>query len=73
MVFHKLLNDHPINLERKKQGKALANLVLLRGAGVRIDVDSFEKKHQLKGFMIAPTCIIAGLGLSLDMGTLQRF
>lgn len=31
-----LLKTHPINLERKKEGKAQANLILVRGAGVEV-------------------------------------
>jgi len=32
-----------------------------------LEVENFEKKHGLRAFMIAPTAIIAGLGLSLEM------
>jgi len=66
-VFHDLLVAHPINKQREEQGKPLANCVLLRGAGVRIDVQGFYERHQMKGFMIAPTAIIAGLGMSIDL------
>lgn len=37
-VIRGILRSHPLNAERKKQGKAIANLVLLRGCGIRIDV-----------------------------------
>jgi len=36
--IHLRLRDHPINIERAAAGKAVANVVLLRGCGVRIDV-----------------------------------
>lgn len=37
-VIRGILRNHPLNAERLKQGKAIANLVLLRGCGIRIDV-----------------------------------
>jgi len=37
-VIRGILRSHPLNAERQKQGKAIANLVLLRGCGIRIDV-----------------------------------
>ncbi|KDO24190.1 hypothetical protein SPRG_10619 [Saprolegnia parasitica CBS 223.65] len=66
-AIHKALSAHPINVDRVARGLPPANLILLRGPGERISVPSFEKKHGLRAFMIAPTCIIAGLGKSLDM------
>eukprot|EP00002_Diphylleia_rotans_P033821 TRINITY_DN7228_c0_g1_i1.p1 TRINITY_DN7228_c0_g1~~TRINITY_DN7228_c0_g1_i1.p1 ORF type:complete len:443 (-),score=62.61 TRINITY_DN7228_c0_g1_i1:1490-2818(-) len=65
--FSAALQQHPINKERLEKGKAEANIVLLRGCGVRIDVPTFETMHGYRGFMIAPTAIIAGLGLCLGL------
>jgi 2,3-bisphosphoglycerate-independent phosphoglycerate mutase len=31
-------------------------------------VPSFEARHGIRAFMIAPTCIIAGLGMTIGMG-----
>ena len=28
---------------------------------------TFEEKHKMRSFMIAPTCLIRGLGMSLEM------
>jgi 2,3-bisphosphoglycerate-independent phosphoglycerate mutase len=38
-VIRGILRSHPLNAERLKQGKAIANIVLLRGCGIRIDVN----------------------------------
>ena len=46
-------------------------MVTLRGAGVSIDVPPFIEKHGLKGFMIAPTAIIRGVGRSFGMDLLD--
>lgn len=64
-AIHERLSDHPINKARVAAGKPPANVVLLRGPGERIDVPTFTEMHGLTPFMIAPTCIIAGLGMSL--------
>ncbi|KAI8148827.1 2,3-bisphosphoglycerate-independent phosphoglycerate mutase-domain-containing protein [Fennellomyces sp. T-0311] len=70
-VFYKVLSKHPINDDRKKAGKNPANCVLLRGCGSCIDIPSIEKLHGFKSFLIAPTCIIAGLGMTAGMDILQ--
>ena len=80
-----VLSKHPINIEREKKGLRTGNIVLLRGCGSRLsttllkihplsfflEVDSFEKVHGLKGFMIAPTAIISGLGQTLGIDTIK--
>ncbi|EYU39361.1 hypothetical protein ABFS82_11G093700 [Erythranthe guttata] len=67
----RILVDHPINETRAAQGKTIANVVLLRGCGIRIEVPEFEKLHGLRPCMVAPTKIIAGLGLSLGIDILE--
>ena len=61
------LLKHPINVERKKAGLPYANMVTLRGAGKKLDLPTFQEKHGLKPFVIAPTAIIRGVGLELGM------
>ncbi|KAI9908686.1 hypothetical protein PsorP6_003659 [Peronosclerospora sorghi] len=65
-AIHERLSAHPINKIREAENKPPANVVLLRGPGERINVPTFTEMHGLTPFMIAPTCIIAGLGMSLD-------
>ncbi|CAL9014130.1 unnamed protein product [Prunus brigantina] len=67
----RILVAHPLNAKRAAEGKNIANLVLLRGCGIRIEVPPFEKKHGLWPCMVAPTKIIAGLGLSLGIDILE--
>lgn len=61
------LGNHPVNSRRRACGKTVANVVLLRGCGVRLALESFQSKFGMKAAMIAPTKIIAGLGMCLDM------
>ncbi|CAI5493393.1 unnamed protein product [Closterium sp. Naga37s-1] len=65
------LKNHPINAQRAAQGKNVANVVLLRGCGIRIEVPSFKDRHGMRPCMVAPTKIIAGLGLSLGIDILH--
>ncbi|RZC44119.1 hypothetical protein C5167_037063 [Papaver somniferum] len=67
----KILIAHPLNAKRLAEGKNVANIVLLRGCGIRIEVPPFEEKHGLWPCMVAPTKIIAGLGLSLGIDILE--
>lgn len=67
----KILVSHPVNAQRAAEGKNIANVVLLRGCGIRIEVTPFADKHGLRPCMVAPTKIIAGLGLSLGIDILE--
>ncbi|VFQ70593.1 unnamed protein product [Cuscuta campestris] len=67
----RILVSHPLNAKRLAQGKSIANVVLLRGCGIRIEVPPFETIHGLRPCMVAPTKIIAGLGLSLGVDILE--
>ena len=66
-----VLKRHPINVERARQGKQLANVVLLRGCGGRLEVTPFRERHGLRACMVAPTKIIAGVGITLGIDVLD--
>ncbi|KAM3145987.1 hypothetical protein pb186bvf_001965 [Paramecium bursaria] len=65
--IHKLLSDHPINVDRQQKGLPTANIILMRGCGQRINVPSFKEKYGLNGAIIAPTAIIQGLGKTIGL------
>nr|XP_027119690.1 uncharacterized protein LOC113736783 [Coffea arabica]XP_027119691.1 uncharacterized protein LOC113736783 [Coffea arabica] len=67
----RILVAHPLNAKRAVEGKSIANVVLLRGCGIRIEVPQFESLQGLWPCMVAPTKIIAGLGLSLGIDILE--
>lgn len=69
--LYKILIEHPINKDRIKEGKNPANCVLLRGCGSCIDVPSIKQLHGLDSFLIAPTCIIAGIGKTVGMDLIE--
>lgn len=63
----KILKDHPVNLARKADGKNPANTVLIRGAGVMGNFETFEEKHGLTGSVVAAAALIAGIGSSVGL------
>jgi 2,3-bisphosphoglycerate-independent phosphoglycerate mutase len=62
------LDSHPVNLQRRKQGKRPANFVLMRDAGTsKPIVQSFREKWGLKAAMIADLPAELGIGRLLEM------
>ncbi|GIL47029.1 hypothetical protein Vafri_3864 [Volvox africanus] len=70
-AFRVVLEAHPINQRRAAEGLTVANMVLLRGCGSRIRVPSFQERHGMRPCLVAPTKIIAGLGMSFDIDALD--
>eukprot|EP00753_Platysulcus_tardus_P001100 PLAT11057.1.p1 GENE.PLAT11057.1~~PLAT11057.1.p1 ORF type:complete len:439 (-),score=82.22 PLAT11057.1:20-1336(-) len=62
-----ILAAHEINVARRVAGLPQGNMVLLRGPGQRLDVESMEERYGLRCCMVAPTAIIAGLGKTIGM------
>ncbi|KAI7865366.1 2,3-bisphosphoglycerate-independent phosphoglycerate mutase-domain-containing protein [Spinellus fusiger] len=69
--FYHALEQHPINHDRIKANKHPANCILLRGCGSCIDIPSIAELHSMRSFLIAPTCIIAGLGMTAGMNIIH--
>jgi 2,3-diphosphopglycerate-independent phosphoglycerate mutase len=70
-AFRRALTEHPINQDRIAHGKEPANVILLRGPGMRLNVETFDQRHNIKAFLIAPTAIIAGLGISVGLPVIK--
>lgn len=63
-----VLDSHPVNQQRRAQGKKPANFVLMRDAGTtRPAVESFREKWGLKSAMIADLPAELGIGKLLRM------
>lgn len=61
------LESHPINKKREEEGLNPANVILLRGCAIKLEVESFNSKFSTKAISICPTAIIAGLTMSLGI------
>lgn len=46
-------------------------MVTLRGCGQRLFVPSFEEKHDLRPFIISPTAIIRGVGITFQIPLIE--
>ncbi|MBQ8011544.1 MAG: cofactor-independent phosphoglycerate mutase [Oscillospiraceae bacterium] len=66
-----LLKDHPLNLERIKNGKRPANSIWLWGEGVRAQLDDFKEKYGLKGSMISAVDLLKGIGKFAGMNVVK--
>lgn len=62
-----ILAKHEINKQRTLEGKLPGNIVLFRGPAELPNLRPFKELHGLEGFMIAPTCIIAGIGGAMGL------
>ena len=62
-----ILVNHPINIERKKQGLNPANSCWFWGAGTRPALSSFEEKTNKKGAMISAVDLLKGIAVGASM------
>ncbi len=65
---YEILADHPINLERKKQGLHPANCCWFWGAGTKPALSSFAEKNGLKGMMVSAVDLLKGIAVGAGMG-----
>ncbi|MFX0101543.1 MAG: 2,3-bisphosphoglycerate-independent phosphoglycerate mutase [Candidatus Hodarchaeota archaeon] len=59
---NEILDNHPVNLERKEKGLPPANCIMPRGAGETPTYQEFQDKWHLKGACVAGTGLIKGIG-----------
>lgn len=63
-----ILVNHPLNIERKKQGLNPANCCWFWGAGTKPLLTSFEEKTGKKGMMISAVDLLKGIAVGAGMG-----
>ncbi len=64
---YELLKNHPLNLERKKNGKNPANSFWFWGAGTKPALSSFESLYHKKGVMISAVDLLKGMAVGAGM------
>ena len=62
-----ILNNHPINKERRQNGKNPANCFWFWGAGTKPALPSFTEKTGKKGIMISAVDLLKGIGVACGM------
>ena len=66
---HEILKNHPINLERKKQGLNPANCCWFWGAGTKPALKNFQEKTGKKGMVISAVDLLKGIAQPCSMST----
>lgn len=62
-----ILNNHPLNIERAKNGLNKANSIWFWGAGTKPMLTSFEEKNHKKGAMISAVDLLKGIAVGASM------
>lgn len=66
-----LLNNHPVNVERRKKGLRPANSLWFWSPGKKPFLPSFKEKWGLRGTVISAVDLIKGIGICADMEVLN--
>lgn len=64
---HEKLQTHPINAARKKNGKPPLNFLVMKWAGSRREIPSFEQHTGMRGAIVASTPLYRGLAALAGM------
>ncbi len=67
----KILENHPLNIERKKRGRLPANSLWLWSPGKPLTLPSFKNKFGLNGTAISAVDLIKGIGICAEMNTVD--
>lgn len=68
---YEILVNHPINVERKKNGLNPANSCWFWGAGTKPILSSFEEKFHKKGVMISAVDLLKGIAVGAQMDNIS--
>ena len=66
-----ILNNHPLNIQRAKEGKNKANSLWFWGAGVRPKLQNFREKTGLSGGMISAVDLLKGIAVGAGMKVIE--
>ena len=66
-----ILNNHPLNIRRAKEGKNKANSLWFWGAGTKPSLGSFKEKTGLDGVMISAVDLLKGIAVGAGMATVD--
>ncbi len=66
-----ILESHPVNKKRAKEGKNPANMIWLWGQGERPKIIPMKEKYGINGAVISAVDLIKGIGLYAGMGVIE--
>lgn len=67
----RILEKHPLNIERKEKGLLPANFLLIRGPGQYRNIIDFYQKYKLKACCVAGGALYKGIAKSLGMDLIK--
>ena len=70
-VSYKVLKDHPLNIQRKKDGLNPANCCWFWGAGTKPMLDDFYPKTGKRGAMISAVDLLKGIAIGAHMQVIE--
>jgi len=62
-----ILESHPVNIDRKKTGKNLGNMIWPWGGGKKPVIPSFGRKYGLNAAVISAVDLVKGIGICAGM------
>lgn len=68
---YEILNDHPLNQERAKNGLNKANSIWFWGAGTKPALTSFWNKRHKKGAMISAVDLLKGIAVGAGLTNIE--
>lgn len=68
---YQILSQHPVNLERQKNGLRPANSIWIWGQGTRPRLTSFTDKYGVTGAVISAVDLIKGIGLCAGLKSID--
>ncbi len=66
-----ILNNHPINIERRKKGLNPANTLWIWGQGTKPALTSFEERYGIKGAAISAVDLIKGIAICAGLESID--
>ncbi|MBE5943712.1 MAG: cofactor-independent phosphoglycerate mutase [Lachnospiraceae bacterium] len=66
-----ILANHPINIQRKKEGLNPANSIWFWGAGTRPALSSFQEKNKKTGVMISAVDLLKGIAVGAGLTNVE--
>ena len=66
-----IVKSHPVNLERKRQGKRTADSIWLWGQGTKPRLQSFYERYGIKGAMISAVDLLKGIAVGSGMQSID--
>ena len=68
---YEMIKNHPVNVERIKENKPPANIIIPRGAGAVPKVEHINEKYEVNSACIAETGLIMGIGRFAGMDIIE--